>query len=256
MPATSPTGSASSTSPSAPPSTAPRSPTTSRTPPASPASSKSSPPPASATPRSSRSPGATGAAPWRAAGTKPDEPLVGVGRQQLEGAALKRSGGPEVTLVEGQHAPRPEPPGQDDRRAIREAELEIRVAGVEAHDLRILLGSERGYLVSTRGEIGEKGASGAATESPTKQVVDLSARRRRHDQGTGLGREEFEDLRRERVVAIRQRDHRPRIEDQGHSPKPASSSSSGIAEVGRGSESIRVKPAARAKLRSPGGAGS
>src|SRR6202000_1732205 len=38
--------------------------------PACPACSKSSPRTASATPRSSRSPGAIGAAPWRAAGTK------------------------------------------------------------------------------------------------------------------------------------------------------------------------------------------
>jgi hypothetical protein len=42
-----------------------------------------------------------------------------------------------------------------------------------------------------------------------------------------------------------------RVDDERHLPKPSRSSSSATSEIGRGSSSIRAKPAASAKLRSP-----
>jgi hypothetical protein len=105
------------------------------------------------------------------------------------------------------------------------------------------------------GEIDEKRPPGRGAEALPEEVVDLAVGRGNHER-PGLARERVEDRHAPWLGRIGERDDRRGVDEQRHVPNPSSRSWSGISEMGRGSSSIRGKPAASAKSRSREGARS
>jgi len=108
-------------------------------------------------------------------------------------------------------------------------------------------------LIAACDEILKEGVAGGGTEPLTKQLVDLRGHRGGDEEAAPLCAEKFEDFVSPRLVRVRQR---RRVDDDGHLPKPSSSSSSEISEIERGSSSHRAKPDASAKSPSPVGPGT
>src|SRR4051794_18069259 len=159
-----------------------------------------------------------------------------------------------MTLVEAQDAPGSVSLRKNCDRAIGKTQREIRIAGVKLGDRRIVTRFQAGDVIAPRGEITEEGTSSRMAKADTQQIVDLGRDRCWEDQRSLL-LADFQQRLELGLLGVRQCDQRRRVENERHSPKPRSSSSSGISETGRGSVSMRSKLPATAKFLSRFGAG-
>src|SRR5262249_4226612 len=173
--------------------------------------------------------------------------LARVRRQKAERASLEGPHSAEVAFVKRQDAARPKLARKDDDREIGEPDVQIGVSPIQLQHRFVVATVEAGALVATRGKVLQEGAPRRRAEAPTEQVIDLGGHRRRDEEAPMLRAKDLEDLVAPRLAPVGKGDERRRVDDEGHLPKPARSSSSGISETGRGSSSIRAEAGAGAE---------
>lgn len=120
------------------------------------------------------------------------------------------------------------------------------LAALEAGGEPVLVSGQALYHEPVGADVVPEGARGSWAATAAEQVIDFSGNRCGNDQLTGLPVQQVSHRRMVRVSSVAQRDQRRCIDNECHSPKPASSSSSGTFATDVPSPD---QAASRAKLR-------
>ena len=136
-----------------------------------------------------------------------------------------------MALVEGEQSPRLVAMSGDDDAQVGEASINTLVAVFEICDDAVLVRFKVSDDKPTSGEILEEGEASTASEPTAEQVVDLCGNGSRNDELTRLLPEHRFDSRAEAVPPVGDGDERCGVENDRQSPKPSSSSPSGISAM-------------------------
>lgn len=115
---------------------------------------------------------------------------------------------------------------EHDDREIGEARVEVGVPTLEPEDGRVLTGVEALDPVPPGGDVLEEEQAGSTPSSAAEEEVDLGSHRSRHHELSRLISEDGFRSRLARISPVVHRDDYARVDDEGHSPKPWSSSPS------------------------------
>lgn len=131
-----------------------------------------------------------------------------------------------MALVEGGDPGGLEAFREHDDREVGEARVEVGVPTLELEDGRVLPGFEALDPVPPGSDVLEEEQAGSTPPSAPEEEVDLGSHRSRHHKLFGLLSEDGLRGRLARISPVVHGDDDARVDDEGHSPKPWSSSSS------------------------------
>lgn len=119
--------------------------------------------------------------------------------------------GPEMSFVKAQDPVRPVSVGEDDERAVREAQIEAFIAAFESGDCCVVIRIKARDGKTASGEIGQERPPCRPAEALAEEMVDLSRRRCRDHERSGLAGKDLQHLFTSRLVGVSECDERCRV---------------------------------------------
>ena len=146
-------------------------------------------------------------------------------------ATIEWAEGAKMPLIECEQSPGSVSLRQNDCTEIRQPSIQVVVLTLEVRHGSMAASVEADDGEPASRKIIEKGQPGRSAHPLTKEVVDLRGSWGWDDQFARLSLEHFLHPCLPVIPPVGQRDKRSRVDHQRHSPKPASSSSSGTSAI-------------------------
>ena len=150
-----------------------------------------------------------------------------VAGQQSETAARQRGDRAEVTFVERQQPPRPEPVGKNHHRKVSQPKIKGVILLTQPGHRPVLIRGQSLNPEPPCRHVAQERPGSQRAPTAADEMVHLCRHRRGHDQVAAFCTQHITDRAMEPVTGIPESDQRRGVHDQGHPPNPASRSSSG-----------------------------
>lgn len=147
--------------------------------------------------------------------------------QQGETSARQQGDRAEVTFVERQQPPRPEPVRENHHRKVSQPKIKVGILLIQPGHGAVLIRGQSLNPEPPGRHVAQERLGRQRAPASADEIVHLRGHRRRHNQVAVFGMQQVADRAMKPVTGIPESDQRRGFYDQHHPPNPASISSSG-----------------------------